>query len=110
MGHEVNGRNLIGVIGLWFVIKGVLNLVLGFSFVNVVTLVVFLVLIYLCLQKKQAVNIITAVALVAIVLIHIKDNIVNFRILYLIEAAVDVGCAYILVLNKDVREYMGQNR
>lgn len=109
MGHEVNGRNLIGITGLWFIIKGILNLVLGFSFGNVVTLVLFAALAYLMLQKKPMTNYITAALLVVVVLIHIKDNIANFRILYLGEAAVDVICAYILVLNKDVREYMGQS-
>lgn len=52
---------------------------------------------------------ITAIALVALVLIHIKDNIVNFRVIYLAEAAVDAVIAYILVFNKDVKEYFGQN-
>ncbi|MBR1749539.1 MAG: hypothetical protein IJ740_01475 [Ruminococcus sp.] len=107
MGHQVNGRNLVGLAGLWFIVKGVLNLILGFSFTNIVTLAVFVFLAYLMLQKKPTINIVTAIALVAIVLIHIKDNIVNFRILYLAEAAVDVVVAYILVFNKDVREFFG---
>ena len=105
MGHEVNGRNLIGITGLWFIIKGILNLVLGFSFGNVVTLVLFAALAYLMLQKKPMTNYITAVLLVAIVLIHIKDNIKGFQMLYLAEAAIDCVCAFTLVANKDVREY-----
>ncbi|WP_028509924.1 hypothetical protein [Ruminococcus sp. NK3A76] len=105
MGHSVNGRNLIGLCGVYFVIKGILNLVLGFSFSNIVILVVFAALAYLMLQKKPMTNYITAVLLVAIVLIHIKDNIKGFQVLYLAEAAIDCVCAFTLVANKDVREY-----
>ena len=109
MGHQVSGRNLVGLAGLWFIGKGILNLFLGFSITNLVTVVVFAFLAYLMLQKKPTINVITAIALVALVLIHIKDNIVNFRVIYLAEAAVDAVIAYILVFNKDVREYFGQN-
>ena len=105
MGHSVNGRNLIGLCGVYFVIKGILNLVLGFSFSNIVILVVFAALAYFMLQKKPMTNYITAVLLVAIVLIHIKDNIKGFQVLYLAEAAIDCVCAFTLVANKDVREY-----
>ena len=105
MGHQVNGRNLVGLIGVYFIIKGIVNLVLGFSFSNIVMLALFAVLAYLMLQKKPMTNYITAALLVVIVLIHIKDNIVNFRVIYLAEAAIDCVCAFTLVANKDVREF-----
>ena len=105
MGHSVNGRNLIGLMGGYFVIKGIVNLVLGFSFQNIVILCVFAALAYLMLQKKPMTNYITAALLAVIVLIHIKDNIVNFRVLYLAEAAIDCVCAFTLVANNDVKEY-----
>lgn len=52
MGHQVNGRNLVGLAGLWFIGKGILNLFLGFSITNLVTVVVFAFLAYLMLQKS----------------------------------------------------------
>ena len=105
MGHQVNGRNLVGLLGVYFVIKGIVNLILGFSFGNIATLALFAVLAFLMLQKKPMTNYITAALLVVFVLIHIKDNIVNFRIIYLAEAAIDCVCAFTLVANKDVREF-----
>ena len=105
MGHSVNCRNLIGLMGGYFVIKGIVNLVLGFSFQNIVILCVFAALAYLMLQKKPMTNYITAALLAVIVLIHIKYNIINFRVLYLVEAAIDCVCAFTLVANNDVKEY-----
>lgn len=109
MGHSVNGRNLVGMISGWMVIKGVLNLILGFGIGNIITLLVSIALGYLMLKSTPFMNYVTAILLFGVVIANIKNNIVNFEILYLIEAAVDVACGITLFVNKDVKEFFGQN-
>ncbi|MBO5448905.1 MAG: hypothetical protein J5994_06215 [Ruminococcus sp.] len=109
MGHSVNGRNLVAMIGGWMIIKGIVNLVIGFSFENIITLLVSVGLAYLMLAKKPYMNYITAILLAAVVLAHIWGNIKSGAVLYIIEAIVDAVCVWQLVTNKDIKEHFGQN-
>lgn len=109
MGHSVNGRNLVGAISGWLVIKGILNLILGFSLGNIITLVVTIALCYLMISGKKFMNYVTAVLVAAVVLKNLGYNIKNVEILYLVEAVIDAVCVFQLVANKDIREHFGQN-
>ncbi|SDB12690.1 hypothetical protein SAMN02910317_00592 [Ruminococcaceae bacterium FB2012] len=109
MGHSVNGRNLCGLIAGYMVIKGILNLILGFSGFNVMMLAVSAGLGFGMLIRFRYMNYITAAFLFVMVVIHIKDNITNIglnvHIVYLIEAVIDVVCAFKLVADRDIREW-----
>ena len=109
MGHSVNGRNLCGLIAGYMVIKGILNLILDFSGTNVMMLAVSVGLGFGMLIAFKFMNYITAAFLFVMVVIHIKDNITNIgwnvHIVYLVEAVIDVVCAYKLVASEDIREW-----
>jgi len=109
MGHSVNGRNLVGIISGWLVIKGILNLILGFGIWNIIALVVTIALCYFMLTGTKYMNYVTAVLVAAVVLKNLGNNIKNVEILYLIEAVIDAVCVFQLVANKDIREHFGQN-
>lgn len=105
MGNSENGKNLCGVIAGYIVIKQLLNLILGFGFMNIIWLLVAAALGYCLITSKKYMNIATAVFLAVMVLVHIKDNISGGQVLYLIEAVIDVVCAAALVINKDIKQY-----
>ena len=109
MGHSVNGRNLCGLIAGYMVIKGILNLILSFGFTNILILAISAGLGFGLIISFKYMNFITAGFLVGMVVAHIKDNIsnigLNIHILYLVEAVIDVICAYKLVADQDIREH-----
>lgn len=109
MGHSVNGRNLCGLIAGYMVIKQILNLVLGFGFMNIVWLLAAAVLGFCLITSIKKMNIVTAVFLIVMVLVHIKDNLsgigFNKNLIYIAEAVIDVICAFQLLVNKDIREF-----
>lgn len=109
MGHSVNGRNLVGIISGWLVIKGILNLILGFGVGNIIILAVTVALCYFMLNGTKYMNYVAAVLIAAVVLKNLWYNIKNVEILYLIEAVIDAVCVVQLVANKDIKEHFGQN-
>ncbi|MBQ7187307.1 MAG: hypothetical protein IJR91_06715 [Ruminococcus sp.] len=109
MGHSVNGRNLCGLIAGYMVIKGILNLILSFGAANVLMLAVSAALGFGMLIRFRFMNLITAGFLTVMVIVHIKDNIANIGlnvyIVYLVEAVIDLVCAFKLVTDQDIREW-----
>ena len=92
-------------IACWMVLKGLLNLILGFSAYNVVILAVSAGLGYTLIKGMSYMNIVTAVLLGVVARSHLWDNLTNARILYIAEAAFDVLCVVTLVLPKQMREH-----
>ncbi len=109
MGHSVNGRNLCGLIAGYMLIKGILNLILGFSFMNILILAVSVGLSFGMISSVKHLNKVTALFLAVMVVLNIKDNISNIgfnvHLVYLAEAVIDVFCAFQLVANQDIREF-----
>ena len=105
MGDSVKGRSIASCIGVYMILKSVINLVIGFSVNNIVTLLVCVAFAYGLRTGKKYFNYITAVFLAAIALYHLKGNIDGRQWLYLIEGIADIVCAAILVISKDIRGY-----
>lgn len=105
MGNSENGKKLCGIIAGYMVVKQLLNLILGFGLMNIVWLLVAAALGFCLISSKKYMNYVTAAFLAVIVLIHIKDNISGGQVLYLIEALIDVVCAVLLCVNKDIKQY-----
>lgn len=100
------GKKLVNVIGLWLIVKGVLNLILSFSVGNVIGLIFGVAAMCMFNMKVPYINYIVAVILIVIVCKNLLYNISHGQILYLIEGVLDAVCVYMLCANRDVKEYL----
>lgn len=107
--NNVKGRRLVISIGVYFIIKTIVNMILGSS---VVISDLFLAAAAFCFLYTglQFVNIIVAVITGIVVIKHFRNNISNLGndwryIVYLAEAVVDVICCVLLLTNKNIKEF-----
>lgn len=99
----MSGKTFVTGISIWIVVKSLLNLILGFGFGNLITLVVAVGLAIVLMANVPYMNYVVSVLLGIVVLKNLPYNLMNFQILYLLEAVVDVICIVILVAVKDVK-------
>ena len=103
--EKLEPEKAAAAIASWLVLKSVINLLLGFSFQNVMMLAVSAALGFCLIKALPYLNVAAAVLLVSVVLAHLWDNLANARLLYLAEAAFDMLCVVTLVLPKQMREH-----
>ena len=105
---ETTGRKWVFGIGLYLIIKGALNLILGFSMSNLVMLIVSVVALVLMLNRVPYINYIVAVFLA--LMLHVGSNISNLgsQWIYLLEGLLDLGAAAVLVFEKNVKAFFGK--
>ena len=104
---ETTGRKWVFGIGLYLIIKGALNLILGFSMSNLVMLIVSVVALVLMLNRVPYINYIVAVFLALMFLMHVGSNI-SSQWIYLLEGLLDLGAAAVLVFEKNVKAFFGK--
>lgn len=98
------GRNIAVFIGVYFIVKSVLNMILGDSFGNIIYAVFEAVMLYTGLQYiNYAVVILTGL----VVIKNFGNNISNIgsNWIYLLEGIIDIGCCLLLVASEDVRQH-----
>ncbi len=116
--NNTSGRNLAMVVGVWIIIKTVLNMLidglsfsqLGGDFVNIIIAVVEVVLLLLGIKYT---NYAIAAILAIVAIVHLPGNIqglFNFSsmlacLIYIAEAAIDVICAIVVCLAPSVKEH-----
>ena len=106
-----NGKKIVLGIGAYLILKSVLNLILGFSTANVVYLILFVVFAVLLVMHFRGLPSFSPLLfkgfLAIVFLMNIGNNLANIggNWIYLVEGLLDVGCAALLVLQKDVRAY-----
>ena len=95
---ETMGKKWVFGIGLYLILKGVLNLILGFSVSNIIMLIVGVVALVLMLNRVPYINYIVAVFLAIMFLTHIGANLSNLgsQWIYLLEGLLDLGAAAVL--------------
>ena len=105
---ETMGKKWVFGIGLYLILKGVLNLILGFSVSNIIMLIVGVVA--LMLNRVPYINYIVAVFLAIMFLTHIGANLSNLgsQWIYLLEGLLDLGAAAVLVFEKNVKAFFGK--
>ena len=93
---ETMGKKWVFGIGLYLILKGVLNLIL--------------VALVLMLNRVPYINYIVAVFLAIMFLTHIGANLSNLgsQWIYLLEGLLDLGAAAVLVFEKNVRAFFGK--
>lgn len=102
--NNQNGRNISLFIGVYFIIKSVLNMILGGSFGNIIYSIIEAVALYTGLQY---INYVVAGITALVVILNLKNNITNIgsNWIYLIEAVIDIGCCVLLVAVSDVKQH-----
>lgn len=104
-----NGRVFAVAIGIYQIIKVVLNGIIG-SFVLSDILIAAAVFIVLAAGIKYC-NYICAGVLALIAVMHLGTNIMNIgsNLIYLIEGILDIGAAVILCVNNDVKKFFSKS-
>ena len=97
------GKKWVFGIGLYLIVKSVLNLILGFSGANIVMLILAVAALVLMLGRIPYIQYIVAVWLVLMFLVNLGG-----QWIYLLEGLLDVGAAAVLVFEKNVRAFFGK--
>ncbi len=102
--NNEQGRNIALIVGVYFILKAVLNLILGGGILDVITSAIEAALLYTGLMY---VNYVIAVIVAIVFLKHIGKNIINIgqNLIYLLEGIVDLICAVVICLSGNVREH-----
>jgi len=102
--NNENGRKLALAVGIYTIVKAILNMILGGGFGDIIVGVFIAAALYTGLQY---VNYVTAGYLVYIALIHLPANIshISDNWIYLIEGIADIACAALIFTNSDIKEH-----
>lgn len=102
--NNQTGRSISLIVGAYFILKSVLNLILGGSIVDIVIAVVETAALYTGLMYL---NYVVAAIAALIVIIHLPANLGNIsdNLIYLLEGAADIICAVVLCTVPSVKEH-----
>ena len=96
----------IGIaVGIYQIIKLVLNMILGGG-LDILTLLLGIAALLLAITGIKYGNYLVAAVLVLIALVHLPDNISNIgsNWIYLIVGIIDIGAGVVLCVSSDVKE------
>ncbi len=101
------GKTIVTFFGAYLIGKSVLNLILGFSAANLISLGIAVVMAALWFFGVKYTNYIIPGIMAFVVLWHLKDNITGFpgTWIYLVEAVVDIAVAACTVLVPDIKAH-----
>lgn len=114
--NNPSGRNIAIIIGVWFIVKEVLNIFIGGG-INFVYLLFAVAAVVLCFLGIKYTNYAVAAIAAVIVLVNIGGNIKGlfditsmFRsMIYLVEGLVDIACAAALCIAPSVKEHFSND-
>ncbi len=111
MENNSSGKTVSLIIGAWFIVKWILNLIIGGGF-DIVGLLIAAVIFVLCFLGIKYTNYVIAGIAVIVVLVNLIPNIrgifsanIISHLIYLAEGAVDIICAAMLCLSVSVKEH-----
>lgn len=104
--NNIQGRNIVTAMGVYIIIKAVLNMFIGGG-ISVLSLLWAVLLAVLLFMGFQYTNIGVGVVLFLGAVVHLPANISNFgsNWLYLMEGIIDIVCAVLLVRRNDIKEH-----
>lgn len=104
--NNPQGRNIAVAIGVYIIIKSILNMFIGGGF-SISSLLIAIGGALALFSGMQYVNLVVAGILFIIAVIHLPSNISNFgsQWIYLLEGIVDVACAVLLTARDDVKAH-----
>ena len=98
------GNKWMSLIGAYMIVKGIVNLILGFSVGNIVTLLISGVLAFLIIKGVPYMNYVTGAYLALMSVIHIIPNIQGHHWFYLAEGIIDLIAAVVLFTSGRTKE------
>ena len=111
--NNERGRAYALIIGIYFILKTILNIILGDNSGNIIYATLETVVLFAGIQYANYV-IAGITAFVFCGIMHTADIIYYLKgnlsaplnnILYIIEGVIDIYCAYILIFNGNVKEH-----
>ncbi|MBR2283226.1 MAG: hypothetical protein IJ874_02245 [Ruminococcus sp.] len=104
--NDPKGRTMVLAIGGYLIVKLIVNAIAGGGF-SVGGLILDIVLAAAMYTGLQYVNYGVSVVLAAAVLVHLKYNLTHLpeSLLYLIEAALDIGCILLLIMHGNIKQH-----
>ncbi len=107
------GKKMVLGVGIYLIAKALLNLILGFSAGNLITLLVAGIILVLLYKRVPYSNYIVAVYLGLVFLAHFWTNVTNLGNglvywLYLAEGILDLLAGALLAFNKEIKAYYQQ--
>lgn len=104
--NNAQGRNIAVIIGVYLIIKSVLNMTIGGG-LSISSLLIAVGGALALFSGMQFVNFVVAGILVLVAVVHLPANISNLgsNWIYLIEGIIDIVCAVMLVTIGDVKEH-----
>lgn len=103
--NSPQGRTIATAIGVYLIIKSVLNMIIGsFSISSLLIAVGGALALF---SGMQFVNLVVAGILFIVAVVHLPANISNFgsNWIYLLEGIADVACAVLLVTRDDIKAH-----
>ena len=102
--NNQTGRNISLIVGSYFILKSVINLILGGGVSDIVIAVAEAAALYTGLMYL---NYVVAAVAALIVIIHLPANISHFtdNWIYLLEGVIDIIFAVIICINPNVKEH-----
>lgn len=104
--NNEKGRTLAVFIGIYLIVKAVVNMVIGGGF-DLIGTVSAVAMVFLLISGQKYMNYAVCLVLAITVADHIVYNLTNLpgTLIYVIEAALDLGCIVLLLAHKDIREH-----
>ena len=102
--NNERGRAYALIIGIYFILKTILNIILGDNSGNIIYATLETVVLFAGIQYA---NYVIAGITAFVVIYYLKGNLsapLN-NILYIREGVIDIYCAYILIFNGNVKEH-----
>ncbi|MDE5835369.1 MAG: hypothetical protein K2H26_07615, partial [Ruminococcus sp.] len=102
--NSPQGRTIATAIGVYLIIKSILNMVIG-GRLSISSLLIAVGGALALFSGMQFVNIIVAGILFIVAVIHLPANISHFgsNWIYLLEGIIDIVCAVLLVTRNDIK-------
>lgn len=106
----MSGKTLATGVAIWLVLKALLNLILGFSFGDLIALIISIGLAVTLIIGITHMNYVVAILMGIVVLKNLPGNLMHFQLIYLLEAVVDVAAIYILVVVDNVKVHFMEDQ
>lgn len=102
--NNQTGRNISLIVGVYFILKSALNLILGGGVLDIVIAVVEAAALYTGLMYL---NYVVAAVVAIVVVVHLPNNIshISDNWIYLLEGVIDIICAVVLCTVPSVKEH-----